>query len=75
MAAVSHADVMKAAVAHLLGLHLDHFQRLNISPGSITALFLGQGFPRLLRLNDLGTMDDLRPPRRRGRRAEPRTQN
>ncbi|MBK9233712.1 MAG: histidine phosphatase family protein [Anaerolineae bacterium] len=36
--AVSHADILKAAVAHYLGLHLDLFQRLVISPASVTVL-------------------------------------
>jgi len=69
--AVSHSDMIKAAVAHLLGLHLDLFQRLVVSPASVTALWVGEGQPRLLRLNDTGTMQDLRPPRRRrgGRRG------
>ncbi len=35
---VSHADVIKAVVAHYLGMHLDIFQRLIISPASITVL-------------------------------------
>lgn len=38
--AVSHADTIKAAVAHALGMHLDMFQRLLISPASQTAIQL-----------------------------------
>ena len=37
---VSHADTIKAAVAHALGMHLDMFQRLTISPASQTVLQL-----------------------------------
>ena len=48
---VTHADPIKLAVAHYIGLPLDMFQRLTISPASITALFLGQGGNRLLTLN------------------------
>jgi probable phosphoglycerate mutase len=67
VAAFSHGDVIKAAVAHLVGLHLDLFQRIGVTPGSITAVLLGQGQPRLLRLNETGDLSDLRPPKRRGR--------
>src|SRR5580765_7355314 len=39
--AVSHADPIKAALAHALGMHLDHFQRLVIAPASITTIAYG----------------------------------
>ncbi len=35
---VSHADTIKAAVAHAMGTHIDLFQRIVISPCSITAI-------------------------------------
>ena len=38
VAVVSHADPIKMAVAHYLGLPLDLFQRLTIDPASVTAL-------------------------------------
>ena len=38
--AVSHADTIKAALAHCLGMHLDMFQRLTISPASQTTIQL-----------------------------------
>jgi probable phosphoglycerate mutase len=34
----SHADPIKAAVAHALSTHLDHFQRIVISPGSVSVI-------------------------------------
>jgi probable phosphomutase (TIGR03848 family) len=37
---VSHADVIKAIVAHYLGSHLDLFQRIQISPASVSVLQL-----------------------------------
>ena len=37
---VSHADVIKAVVAHYLGSHLDLFQRIHISPASVSVLQL-----------------------------------
>jgi probable phosphomutase (TIGR03848 family) len=50
---VSHADVIKAVVAHYLGMPLDTFQRLVIAPASVTILALPDGGPpALLRCND-----------------------
>ena len=52
VACVSHADVIKLAVAHFLGLPLDLFQRLSVSPASISVLTISDNHTRLLRLND-----------------------
>lgn len=49
--AVSHADTIKAAVAHALGMHLDMFQRLAVSPASQTVLQLGAGAPVVVSVN------------------------
>jgi len=54
---VSHADPIKAAVAHALGTHLDLFQRIVISPCSITAILYTAGGPAVLTTNSTG--DDL----------------
>lgn len=55
IAAVSHADVIKAVVAHHLGMPLDSFQRLVIAPASVTVLHLpAAGAPALLVINDTG---------------------
>ena len=54
---VSHADTIKAAVAHALGTHLDHFQRIVISPCSISAILYGPTGPVVLAVNSTG--DDL----------------
>ncbi len=40
--AVSHADVIKAALAHALGLSMDHHHRLEVSPASISILVYGE---------------------------------
>src|SRR5947207_15784663 len=40
--AVSHADPIKAAVAHALGMPLDLFQRIVIGTASITAIAYGR---------------------------------
>jgi probable phosphomutase (TIGR03848 family) len=53
VAAISHADVIKAAVAYTIGLPLDLFQRLVIAPASLTVLELGGLMPHLLCLNDI----------------------
>ena len=49
--AVSHADTIKAAVAHALGMHLDMFQRLAVSPASQTVIQLGAGAPAVVSVN------------------------
>ena len=41
--AVSHADIIKAAVAHFCGMSLDTFQRLVVQPASVTTLLLAEG--------------------------------
>jgi probable phosphomutase (TIGR03848 family) len=72
VAAVTHADVIKAVVAFYLGLPLDLFQRLVVSPASATVLALGDGAqPALLRFNDDGALDRARfqrpkPPATKG---------
>jgi probable phosphoglycerate mutase len=52
--AVSHADTIKAAVAHALGTHLDLFQRIVISPCSVTAIAYTDGGPMVLSVNTTG---------------------
>jgi probable phosphoglycerate mutase len=56
--AVSHADPIKAAVAAAMGTHLDLFQRIVVSPCSITAILYGESGPVVLAVNSTG--DDLR---------------
>ncbi len=59
---VSHADPIKAAVAQFTGLHLDQFQRLVISPASVTVLELTDVGATLLCSNDSGALDALVAP-------------
>ncbi len=54
VAVVSHADPIRVAVAHYVGLPLDLFRRLVIAPASLTELSLGGPVPRLVRLSDTG---------------------
>ena len=68
--ACSHADVIRLLLAHYSGVHVDLFQRTAISPASVTAVVLEGGTPRILRVNDTGTLADLTPQKpapRRGR--------
>jgi len=59
VAAVTHADVIRLAVAHYCGVHLDLFQRFVVGPTSVSAILLGDRIPRILRINDTGTLEDL----------------
>ena len=52
--AVSHADPIKAAVAQALGTHLDLFQRIVISPCSVTAILYTATGPVVLSVNSTG---------------------
>jgi probable phosphomutase (TIGR03848 family) len=58
--AVSHADPIKAVVAEAAGTHLDHFQRIVISPCSVTAIAFGAGPPSVLTVNSTGNLGELR---------------
>ena len=56
--AVSHADVIKAILAHHLGTGLDDFQRIVVGPASISVLALRTGHPSLvLSVNGHGPVD------------------
>lgn len=52
--AVSHADPIKAAVAHAMGTHLDLFQRIVVSPCSVTAILYTSSGPIVLCVNSTG---------------------
>ncbi|MDX1688320.1 MAG: MSMEG_4193 family putative phosphomutase [Candidatus Promineifilaceae bacterium] len=55
---VSHADLIKLTLAHYLGVHIDLFQRIVISPASVSALALAEnGMVRVLRINDDGPLE------------------
>ena len=55
IALVSHADIIKAVVAHHLGQPLDLFQRIGVSPASVSVLDIADGFPpRVLAVNTNG---------------------
>jgi probable phosphoglycerate mutase len=58
---VSHADPIKSAIAHFTGMHLDLFQRLHVSPASVTVLEFHRFGATLVKCNDTGGLDDLLP--------------
>ena len=51
--AVSHADPIKAAVAHALGTPLDLFQRIMIAPASVSAIAYRTGGLSVLTVNSI----------------------
>ncbi len=58
---VSHADPIKAAIAQYTGVHLDLFQRIMISPASVTAFVFTETGVAMVKCNDTGSLDDLQP--------------
>jgi probable phosphoglycerate mutase len=59
---VSHADPIKAAVAQAVGTHLDLFQRIVISPCSLSVLSWTGSGPVVLSVNTTGrALKELRP--------------
>lgn len=61
VAIFSHSDVIKLVMAHYLGMHLDTFQRIEISPASISTVQLGHASPYVVGINDVA---HLRQPKR-----------
>jgi probable phosphomutase (TIGR03848 family) len=67
---VSHADPIKAAIAHYTGVHLDLFQRIVVSPASVTVFELSAHGAAMVKCNDTGTLDELLPPPPRAEQAD-----
>jgi len=66
--AVSHGDVIKAVVGDAYGLHLDHFQRIVVGPGSVSVIHYTAQRPFVAHVNDTGSdLSGLRPAKRRRR--------
>ena len=59
IAVVFHADPIKLAVAHFLGLPLDHFQRLSCDTGSLSAIYVNEMGANLVKLNQRPPFDFL----------------
>jgi probable phosphoglycerate mutase len=51
LAVVSHADPIRAALLHCLGMPIDFYRRLEILPASISVVEIGDCGPRVLGLN------------------------
>ena len=49
---ISHADLIKSVIAHYLGVHLDLFQRIVVSPASITTISFTTLRPMIHHVND-----------------------
>ena len=54
LALVSHGDILKAALAYYLGVPLDLFQRIGISPASVSVITLSEYGPRILCVYETG---------------------
>ena len=57
---VSHADPIKAALAHALGSHLDQFQRIVVSTCSVSAVTWSPFGPAVLAVNSTGSLSELK---------------
>jgi probable phosphoglycerate mutase len=63
---VSHGDVLRALIAHVLGIPLDLFQRIEITPASVSVVEIEEYGPRVLLLNSTtGWPDQLQSGKRR----------
>lgn len=55
VAVVTHADIIKAVVAHHLGTPLDLFQRIGVAPASVTVIDIPKGgVPMVVAVNTNG---------------------
>jgi probable phosphomutase (TIGR03848 family) len=54
IAVVSHSDMIKATIAYYAGIHIDLFQRIEISPASVSIIELFEDSARILTLNHCG---------------------
>ena len=62
--AFSHGDVIKLIVAYYSGIALDNFQRIAISPASISVIEISPFGARLGRLNDTGPLQNHHQPKK-----------
>lgn len=52
IAMVSHCDIIRAIVARVLGLSLDHYGRFDIDPASCTRIAVGHWGAKILSMNE-----------------------
>jgi probable phosphomutase (TIGR03848 family) len=64
--ALSHGDVIKSILADALGMHLDLFQRITVSPASVSIVHYGASRPDVIATNttsgDLSSLITTPPP-------------
>src|SRR5581483_5851348 len=63
VAVVSHSDPLKSVIAHYLNWDLNNFQRISISPASVSVLSIDDEGAGLLRLNDTGPLPKFEKPK------------
>jgi probable phosphoglycerate mutase len=61
---VSHADVIRAALCHVLGLSLDRYDRFDVDTASLSTLVVWDGGGKLVRLNETASETLASPSRR-----------
>jgi probable phosphoglycerate mutase len=52
IAMVSHCDIIRALVARVLGLSLDHYGRIDIDPASVTRIVVGDWGAKIASMNE-----------------------
>jgi len=63
----THGDLVRVLISHYTGAHLDQFQRVMAEPASVSVVHLGDGVPRILLVNDTGSLRRFAPdPREDG---------
>jgi broad specificity phosphatase PhoE len=66
-------EVVRVLISHYTGAHLDQFQRVMADPASVSVVQLGDGVPRILLVNDTGSLGRFAAdpsPRRDGRKRK-----
>lgn len=68
VALFTHADLVKLIIAYFVGMPLDMYQRLHVTPASISVLAMNRFGTRLLRWNDTGPFQPERKQKRKNRK-------
>lgn len=53
VAVVTHCDIIRAALAHVLGLSLDAVHRFDVDPASISSIAMGDWGARIMSINEV----------------------
>ena len=59
----THGDLVGMLISHYTGAHLDQFQRVTAEPASVSVVHLGAGAPRILLVNDTGSLRRFAAPK------------